>query len=389
MIYQNAVPVADANWKVVDISLSNVTVNGDFVVGFGSINSTASLGYDANLNNGRSWDYIGSSQSWQSYTEAYLIRALVEYTDGRRETLAAVSIPKTIIKGNTSVNRAEVVSIKSNFSQKPVKNYNLRDLLGYNIYRNGSKINSSIVSNTYYNDNGLSSGTYNYTVTAVYSEGESDPAGPVQAVVSGGSLPGPTNLTANNNEQYVTLNWIAPGGGGSDQWLKYHDNSFENSYASTNGGAGLAQMFSLPSYPATLKEVRFFVNGYGNYEAQLEVYIIGSNGQTVLGGPYYTNGVYNDWITIDISDFTVNEASFLVATYNTNGGGPYVSVDADNYNATLYFGSHTTAFYEMGSQYDDEYVGSHEAYVSISKNGETVDKWITPAKDKNLKQQYT
>ena len=195
--------------------------------------------------------------------------------------------------------------------------------------------------------------------------------------VSGGTLNGPENLTASNNEQYVSLAWTAPGGGG-EEWLKYHDNTFENSFASQNGGSGLAQLFTLPSYPATIKEVRFFVAGYGNYNAAIEAYILSGDGQSVLAGPYTVNGVYNDWISWDVSDFQISSQTFMVATYNPDPGGPYVGVDDSQYLSNLYFGNHTSGFTEMGTG-EYYYVGSHEVLVSISKKGKTFTNLIKPA----------
>jgi hypothetical protein len=52
----------------------------------------------------------------------------------------------------------------------------------YNIYRNGSSIATN-VSNTTYNDNGLSNGTYEYVVKTNYYAGESGPSNTATAVV--------------------------------------------------------------------------------------------------------------------------------------------------------------------------------------------------------------
>jgi len=46
-------------------------------------------------------------------------------------------------------------------------------LSGYNIYREGIKINASLVTNQFYNDLGLAPGTYHFGVKAVYPQGES------------------------------------------------------------------------------------------------------------------------------------------------------------------------------------------------------------------------
>jgi hypothetical protein len=47
------------------------------------------------------------------------------------------------------------------------------NLLGYNIYRNNVKLNSTIVTALTYTDNGVPSGQYTYCVTSVYAQGES------------------------------------------------------------------------------------------------------------------------------------------------------------------------------------------------------------------------
>ncbi len=54
---------------------------------------------------------------------------------------------------------------------------------GYNVYRNSVEIAHSI-SNEFYNDLSLPLGVYSYTVTAQYTEGESDAEGPVEVVVA-------------------------------------------------------------------------------------------------------------------------------------------------------------------------------------------------------------
>ncbi|NTW23307.1 MAG: hypothetical protein HGA37_01300, partial [Lentimicrobium sp.] len=54
---------------------------------------------------------------------------------------------------------------------------NSRAFLGYNVYRNGVKLNTAILTGTTYADLGLARNTtYTYGVTAVYDEGESAPA---------------------------------------------------------------------------------------------------------------------------------------------------------------------------------------------------------------------
>ena len=57
-------------------------------------------------------------------------------------------------------------------------------LLGYNIYRNNEQINEDTWGGISYIDENLLNGTYNYYVTAVYDEGESDPSNTVEVIIA-------------------------------------------------------------------------------------------------------------------------------------------------------------------------------------------------------------
>jgi|GEM_PF-1523172 len=56
-------------------------------------------------------------------------------------------------------------------------------LLGYNIYRDDEQINEDVWGGISFIDENLLNGTYNYHVTAVYDEGESDPSNTVEVVI--------------------------------------------------------------------------------------------------------------------------------------------------------------------------------------------------------------
>lgn len=375
LLFESNVTAVDNDWLTIDISNEDVFVNGDFLLGFGSINDNTYLGYDEDLNNGRSWDHNDNSQSWSTWDEAYLIRAVVEYSDGSREELGIV--PDVEITPNYS--RQIKTGNPDQISVQPMANQSgrFKGLLGYNLYRNGSKINSGLINGTSYTDNSLPAGTYSYVVTAVYNEGESNGEGPVQVEVTSGSLAAPTNLLANSNGANVNLNWVAPGGG-TEEWIAYHDDTFENSFSSTDGGAGLAQMITLPEYPAIVKQVRFLTTAHNNFSGPMEVYVLSSDGVTILSGPFNTYGQEDQWIYCDMEDVAVNEQEFLIATINTDANGPYVGVDDSDWNQTLYFGNPSDGFTELSQFGDYFYIGSHEALVQYSsEKGETVEAYIS------------
>ncbi len=85
-------------------------------------------------------------------------------------------------------------------------------LSGYNVYRNDILLNTTPITAITYTDNTVENNTlYSYYVKAVYTNpaGLSNPSNTVQAYPM--ALYPPENLTANVNDNDVTLNWIAGG----------------------------------------------------------------------------------------------------------------------------------------------------------------------------------
>jgi chitodextrinase len=86
------------------------------------------------------------------------------------------------------------------------------DLAGYNIYRNGSKVNGTPLNATSYTDTGLTNGTtYKYEVTSVDADGnESGRSAPVSRA-PGDAVPpaAPAGLSAVPGSAQVTLSWTA------------------------------------------------------------------------------------------------------------------------------------------------------------------------------------
>ncbi len=184
LTYTEAATAVGEDWVEVDVSSQDINFTGDFVVGFGSINATTYLGYDANLDNGRSWDFDNVSE-WTSWNEAYVIRAVVEYTDGKIVEIGNVS-------SNVQIDRLNFASIShpvdySNVSTVEPINALMggsRALLGFNVYRDDVQINTATVTETEYNDPEPTIGSHDYYVTAVYDEGQSGPSNVVSVVVT-------------------------------------------------------------------------------------------------------------------------------------------------------------------------------------------------------------
>ena len=79
-------------------------------------------------------------------------------------------------------------------------------LLGYNIYRDGTKVNSDLIAGTSYTDGLDTAGTYRYRVSTVYNYGESRHSEAVEAVVENSGI---GDITADYAEpEYYNLQGI-------------------------------------------------------------------------------------------------------------------------------------------------------------------------------------
>ncbi len=170
-------------------------------------------------------------------------------------------------------------------------------------------------------------------------------------------------------------------------WLGYNDHTFENAFASANGGQGLGQLFVIDDfptveYPFRISKIRYYNSDYMNYHQQEEVFILSGDGSMILSGPYYINNASpDDWITILVSPPVIlSSGDFMVATINTHVDGPFIGVDDSYYNETLFFGS-LGDWTELGELGAFHYVGSHEALVDeLDKDGNTVSsRQLSPA----------
>ena len=94
----------------------DIIVSSDFVVSFGSINTSAELSYDAYFNNGRSWIY--NDGVWDSWDEAFIIRALVQYPNGN-----IVELEPNHVKNNNRILK------KSDNSSKDLIDHNINQPL--------------------------------------------------------------------------------------------------------------------------------------------------------------------------------------------------------------------------------------------------------------------
>lgn len=189
ILFDTTADAVDNDWVEVDISAANINVTGDFMVGFGSIDDSVYMGYNT-TNNGRAWDYDNGAASWAQWNETYFIRAVVEYSKGNIVELAPVNASANALSSRIPL--ANCVTHPQNTGitnpQSPVSNMSKPALQGFNVYRDAVKLNTTVLPDLFYDDLGLAPGTYNYTVTAVYSAGESDPTTALPVTVGGVSV---------------------------------------------------------------------------------------------------------------------------------------------------------------------------------------------------------
>ncbi len=85
------------------------------------------------------------------------------------------------------------------------------DLKGYNVYRNGEKINAELVTERSYYDKNVAEGDYVYTITAVYGEGESKVSNTVKVTVCTSVVQAPRDVLARTRGFNGThVSWAAP-----------------------------------------------------------------------------------------------------------------------------------------------------------------------------------
>ncbi len=161
----------DDDWNVIDISDADVMVDGDFVATFGSIDEYTHMGYSNALDNGRSWDFVDGA--WSAWTEAYFIRALVEYPDGTTAFIGNEPVERARYSGPVATSKTHM-----DVTWTPESTSNeLDEFVEYVVYRDGSEIGRT--DDEMYTDMPDMEGEFEYYVTAMYTDGESDPSNTV------------------------------------------------------------------------------------------------------------------------------------------------------------------------------------------------------------------
>ncbi|MBD3166193.1 T9SS type A sorting domain-containing protein [bacterium] len=202
--WSSEVQAADGSFLYVDVSDEDVMVDGSFVVGFGSIDGSAAIAYEEAVEGFEyAWDRVGGTWGVSTTEEPYVIRAVVQYTDGTMQLTGPHTTGRPAEMPAPSIERTSI-EFESATGE-------LDDLVEYVIYRDTDEI--ARTDATTYMDQLDEFGTYEYTFQAVYDEGTSDMTDPLSVEYTGmgvgegdnlptefaieGTYPNPFNPTVN------------------------------------------------------------------------------------------------------------------------------------------------------------------------------------------------
>jgi len=135
----------------------------------------------------------------------------LQYDDGNFRTVFTTASFAAITE---STIQSELMSVIIDY----LSYRNIRDLLGYNVYKDEIQINTSIVTDLSYNDPNLDFGTYQYTVTAVYDEGESIPTNPTEVIIAEEDLKAAFSGTPTSGNVPLTVQFTDLSTGNPTSW---------------------------------------------------------------------------------------------------------------------------------------------------------------------------
>lgn len=150
----------------------------------------------------------------------------VSYTATQATDIPRPSQLKAVVEGASSV----VLTWQNNGNSTPD---------GYNIYRDGTKINEQVITETSYTDTRLVAGNYLYTVTAIYGDKESLQSDATEIYVKiGAPYYTPLNLTHTiTGNRIIDLTWQRPDANLQDSTILRWDNGINSdAMGMTDGG---------------------------------------------------------------------------------------------------------------------------------------------------------
>jgi hypothetical protein len=183
VLYQSAAIAAEQYPTPTEVSFPAVTLNNNFYVAIAPTNPVT--GYP-------------SSAAEQNLVNSHGVTGdpTTGWTASDMEFATMINITAPAVEGLTSRHAtlrhgkvlAAAPATDVTTSAKildPIMGYDASDaLLGYNVYRDGVQLNADLVTDLMYDDLGLTNGTYNYYVTALWDTGESVPSTAVDVTIA-------------------------------------------------------------------------------------------------------------------------------------------------------------------------------------------------------------
>ena len=239
---------------------------------------------------------------------------VVFYEAGRRwETLFIMG------GGNGNINLA--------LELKPKETPETNTAKGYNIYRNGVKINASAVASTTYTDTPATSGLYQYTVTALHDNCESYATAAVKArIVELSGHPAPEDLSARiTMNRDVKLSWNYPN-------TRLDAAAKSGASADAASAANASDDADASADAATAEKAGFEPFGYVkdfDFKGTAEAAVV-TDGQYIYTSFYNANGEFNQY---DMS-------GKFVSSFTINGVGPIIDL---TYDGRYFYGGDATS----------------------------------------------
>ncbi|MCB5287372.1 MAG: choice-of-anchor J domain-containing protein [Candidatus Cloacimonetes bacterium] len=276
-----------------------------------------------NIMNFDGWTTL--TQLSASLTYNWLIQG---YVDGAR---AMAQMPAPIYEAPRAHQNGRLALVSNpNATVSSAKSLT-REQMGYKLYRDGNLVATiNDPATLTYIDADLQNGSYVYTLTANYDNGESAPAGPVNVTVE--DLQPPTDLAATVAGNDVSLNWTNPVPPQTGEWISWSDNSgIGNSI-----GTGAAATFDV----AHRFEASDLTQYVGDTLAQVKIAAmhadcvytvkIWTGGSTTTPGPLVhsqvvSNPTIEDWTTVILTNpipITAGTQYWIGYGVNTQGGHP-------------------------------------------------------------------
>jgi PKD repeat protein len=359
-------------------------------------NDNGDLFVKVSTDGGTTWDALwtfGDIGEWDSWTwyetmvdlSAYAGQTVLVAFNNVGDDNAQVNLDNVFIGESTKDAGTRIVSsipdLDSKLKSMP-KDYiydykGVKDLLGYNVYRNDMLIGYTTEMSYY--DEDLTSGTYTYCVSAVYDDGESQAICADPVTVEQPYFPAPTNLTGPDQVSLgepIDLTWDEPGTSG---WMQWDDGVNVNGIGLTNGGTFYVASHWEPSdlvpyagmyiskivfyYNVTTSKADFVLKVWKGANASTELLsqVITPEAEwneIILDTPVQIDGAQDLWFGYEVTTVSGEFPAGVDAGPAVVGKGDMISLD----------GSSWGSLYELtGGSLDGNW--NLSAYVSLTAKG--------------------